>query len=370
MLEEALQICRAMFTEETPSFSGEHYRIENAYNLPRPLRGDIPILVGGGGEKRTLRLVAQYADACNVHGDPDMIRHKMAVIDRHCADVGRDPSEVRRTWGGTLFLTETAEEAAGIEGLLRPAAGDEYDHNFIVGDEAVVVDKVAALIDAGIELDVKADSSSEEELLKGGSIYWVIKGQIAVRQRLRELRAVTRDGVPHCALVLDEKLVPVERRGHRAFQGWRYLQDHEKPQDIGKGRGGLAKMPETLRRELAEARERAQGIRLAWEGEKAAIAGVRETKSAIEEAQVRIDQARREFDYEKAAEIQYGTLPELQRRLAEQEADRERHGRAHRVFRPPAHIDQAAQHRAIAAGGSCGAIAGPALTATSTSTLK
>ena len=151
MLEEALQICRAMFTEETPTFTGEHYRIQDAHNLPRPLRGDIPILVGGGGEKRTLRLVAQYADACNVHGDPDMIRHKMAVIDRHCADVGRDPSEVRRTWGGTLFLTETAEEAAGIEGLLRPAAGDEYDHNFIVGDEAVVVDKVAALIDAGID---------------------------------------------------------------------------------------------------------------------------------------------------------------------------------------------------------------------------
>ena len=151
MLEEALQICRAMFTEETPSFAGEHYRIEGAYNLPRPLRGDIPILVGGGGEKRTLRLVAQYADACNVHGDPDMIRHKMAVIDRHCADVGRDPAEVRRTWAGTLFLLDTAEEATGYAAMLRPAAGDEYDHNFIVGDEAAVVDKVAALMDAGIE---------------------------------------------------------------------------------------------------------------------------------------------------------------------------------------------------------------------------
>jgi len=151
MLEEALQICRAMFTEETPSFAGTHYRIEQAYNLPRPLRGDIPILVGGGGEKRTLRLVAQYADACNVHGDPDIIRHKMAVIDRHCADVGRDPAEIRRTWGGTLFLTETAEEAAGYEAMLRPAAGAEYDTNFIVGDEAAVVDKVAALVDAGID---------------------------------------------------------------------------------------------------------------------------------------------------------------------------------------------------------------------------
>jgi F420-dependent oxidoreductase-like protein len=151
MLEEALQICRLMFTEETPSFSGRHYRIQDAYNLPRPLRGDIPILVGGGGEKRTLRLVAQYADACNVHGDPAMIRHKMAVIDRHCADVGRDPAEVRRTWAGTLFLLDTAEEAAAYEAMLRPAAGDEYEHNFIVGDEPTVIDRVAALVEAGID---------------------------------------------------------------------------------------------------------------------------------------------------------------------------------------------------------------------------
>jgi ATP-dependent Clp protease ATP-binding subunit ClpB len=75
-----------------------------------------------------------------------------------------------------------------------------------------------------------------------------------------------------------------------------------------------------LERELADLTEESDAMKQRWEGEKAAIAGVRETKSAIEEAQVRIDQARREFDYEKAAEIQYGTLPELQRRLAEQEA--------------------------------------------------
>jgi hypothetical protein len=88
----------------------------------------------------------------------------------------------------------------------------------------------------------------EYELLKGGSIYWVMKGQVAVRQKLLELRAVTRDGVPHCALVLHQKLVPVERRLHRAFQGWRYLDPKDAPPDL-KGRAKAA-IPEALRAEL------------------------------------------------------------------------------------------------------------------------
>ena len=87
-----------------------------------------------------------------------------------------------------------------------------------------------------------------DELLKGGSIYWVIKGQIAVRQRLRELRAVTRGGVPHCALVLDQKLVPTERRNHRAFQGWRYFEPDDAPKDL-RARDKVA-LPESLRAEL------------------------------------------------------------------------------------------------------------------------
>src|SRR5436309_4624896 len=76
-LEEAVQICRAMFREERPTFQGRHYRIEEARNVPRPVQaGGPPIMIGGGGEKRTLRLVAQYADMCNVTGDVDGIRHK------------------------------------------------------------------------------------------------------------------------------------------------------------------------------------------------------------------------------------------------------------------------------------------------------
>ena len=88
-----------------------------------------------------------------------------------------------------------------------------------------------------------------DELLKGGSLYWVIKGQIAVRQKLLALKPVVREGVPHCALVLDTKLVPTARRAHRAFQGWRYFEPSDAPRDL-KARD--KSIPDRLRAELTD----------------------------------------------------------------------------------------------------------------------
>jgi alkanesulfonate monooxygenase SsuD/methylene tetrahydromethanopterin reductase-like flavin-dependent oxidoreductase (luciferase family) len=96
-LDEALAVCHSLFREQNPSFSGVHYEIDEAWNSPKPIAGQIPILVGGGGELRTLKLVARYADACNVAGDAAELRHKFAVLDRHCEEIGRDPSEITRT---------------------------------------------------------------------------------------------------------------------------------------------------------------------------------------------------------------------------------------------------------------------------------
>ena len=108
-LEEALQICRAMFREETPSFEGRYYRIHEARNVPRPVQpGGPPILVGGGGEKRTLQLVARYADMANIVGDVATIAHKVDVLRGHCKAVGRDPSEVTVSRLATLVLTTSA----------------------------------------------------------------------------------------------------------------------------------------------------------------------------------------------------------------------------------------------------------------------
>ena len=151
-LEEALQICRAMFTEDAPSFTGKHYRVEKIRNLPRPIRPDgIPIMVGGGGEKRTLRLVAQYADQCNVSGDIDTVHHKLEVLRRHCDDVGRDPAEIRTTRLGSLFLTDSPQQTIDTRAMLIDLAGEEFAAGCTIGTDDEVVEQVAIMIDAGID---------------------------------------------------------------------------------------------------------------------------------------------------------------------------------------------------------------------------
>jgi len=89
-----------------------------------------------------------------------------------------------------------------------------------------------------------------DEVLDGGSLYWVIKGQVAARQRLLAFRAVKKNGVPHCGLVYDKELVPVAPRPRRAFQGWRYLDPKDAPPDLAR-RPGAKGLPEALQRELA-----------------------------------------------------------------------------------------------------------------------
>ncbi len=92
-----------------------------------------------------------------------------------------------------------------------------------------------------------------DDLLDGGSLFWVIKGQVAARQKLLEIRPFTDgEGIGRCHLVLEPKVVAVEPRPYRPFQGWRYLVVKEAPRDIDLRSGDLAKMPEDMRRELAD----------------------------------------------------------------------------------------------------------------------
>jgi F420-dependent oxidoreductase-like protein len=115
MLEETLQICGQMWSDDNGRYDGEHYQLAETICEPRPIRRP-PILIGGDGEKKTLRLVAQYGDIWNsMSPDIDELRHKIDVLNRHCDNVGRDPGEITKTSGG-LALTDPFED---IDGYLK-----------------------------------------------------------------------------------------------------------------------------------------------------------------------------------------------------------------------------------------------------------
>lgn len=121
-LDEALQVSRALFTQQPASFTGAHYAIAGAYNSPRPVHRSIPILVAGGGERRTLDLVARYGDACNLLADLATVPRKLDVLRAHCERAGRDPAEITKT----VFAFDTSDlnKLAADAGALAAAGAD------------------------------------------------------------------------------------------------------------------------------------------------------------------------------------------------------------------------------------------------------
>jgi len=112
LLREAVQVIRAMWTQEAACFEGKYYQVRGAINQPKGVqKPHIPLLIGGDGEKVTLKLVAQYGDACNVGGDLETVKHKLAVLKEHCEAVGRDYNSIHRTVKRMCSIGETDEEA-------------------------------------------------------------------------------------------------------------------------------------------------------------------------------------------------------------------------------------------------------------------
>lgn len=105
-LDEACSVIRALFTQHRASFAGRFYQLEDATLEPKPVQQPLPLLIGGGGEQVTLRITARHADAWNVWGTPEILRQKMAILDRHCAELGRDPKTIRRTAVALLFMSD------------------------------------------------------------------------------------------------------------------------------------------------------------------------------------------------------------------------------------------------------------------------
>jgi len=154
-LEEALQICRAMFREEAPTFEGRYYQIHGALNFPKPVQPNgPPIMIGGGGEQRTLKLVAQYADMSNIFGDQTMVRHKLDVLERHCDAAGRDPNTIIKTRLGSLIIRESDAEAQRLYAQVLNRPGIDRDRvrtSFTVGSPDRVAEEAQKFLDAGLD---------------------------------------------------------------------------------------------------------------------------------------------------------------------------------------------------------------------------
>jgi F420-dependent oxidoreductase-like protein len=166
LLEDALQLLPLLWGPGSPSFTGRVVSVPEATCYPRPLQERVPLLVGGSGEKRTLRLVAQYADACNLFGDAATVRRKVAVLHEHCASVGRSPADVRVTH---LSTSLTASSEAELSSLVDRLRGDRvspevYAARVNAGTVDEQIGRFRELADAGVQTAIVSlpDLSSPE----------------------------------------------------------------------------------------------------------------------------------------------------------------------------------------------------------------
>jgi F420-dependent oxidoreductase-like protein len=154
-LDEAVQVVKLLWMQPTPTFHGRYYELhEPPYNPPNVQRPHPPILIGGGGEKRTLRTVAKYADASNVQGTPEDVARKFKVLDGHCRDVGRDPASIRRSIQIALFLSDDPQfQQRVIQGMTAATGATEEQarKSVLLGGVEDIKRQVQAFIDVGVQ---------------------------------------------------------------------------------------------------------------------------------------------------------------------------------------------------------------------------
>ena len=144
MLDEACQVIQGLFAYDHFDFSGEFYKLQRAPLEPKPRQAKMPLMIGGGGERVTLKIAAKYADEWNVWGNVDTLIHKMEILDRHCETVGREPSAIERCAVALLFLSDDEKY---LKRVRKSAPSDRS----IIGGVNEVRDIVAAYQDAGVK---------------------------------------------------------------------------------------------------------------------------------------------------------------------------------------------------------------------------
>jgi F420-dependent oxidoreductase-like protein len=151
VLRETVEIVKGMWTEADFSYAGKHFQLEGAQCDPKPVQQPHPqVLIGGGGEQLTLRVVARHADAANFGGKPHEWQHKAEVLQQHCKDVGRDYDEIQKTISGEIFIREDESEIEA--GGTRSMWGEPFEswrEGNLVGTPEQVAEKIKAYIDLG-----------------------------------------------------------------------------------------------------------------------------------------------------------------------------------------------------------------------------
>jgi len=168
-LEEAIQIIRKMWTEEpSASFNGKYYQIHNAYCNPKPIqKPSPPILVGGSGERKTLKIVAKYADACNLFGSIETVRKKLNILKEHCKSVGRDYDSILKTKLGAIVVDDSEEIAKSRVKQAFGGMPEEQINEFVIyGTPEDVSRHIELLEQVGIQyLIVDLEPSRELQAL-------------------------------------------------------------------------------------------------------------------------------------------------------------------------------------------------------------
>lgn len=151
---EAVEIVTRMWTDEKASFKGQYYTIDGAINEPKGVQQPhMPLWLGGGGEKVTLKLVAQFAQGCNVGGgDPALIRQKLAVLREHCDALGRDFNSIVRSTGMNVFIVDQGEDVEKATAQARGKASlDEFKKGVVVGTVEQISERIQQVVDAGAD---------------------------------------------------------------------------------------------------------------------------------------------------------------------------------------------------------------------------
>jgi F420-dependent oxidoreductase-like protein len=153
LLADALALLPQMWGPGGKPFHGEVLHVADTSCYPRPLQAHVPILVGGSGERRTLRLVAERADACNLFGEPAVVAHKVAVLREHCLAAGRDPAEVSVSHLGTVLVGDDLDHVGALVERTRPprTSAERHARNVHAGTVEQHVARVARYADAGVD---------------------------------------------------------------------------------------------------------------------------------------------------------------------------------------------------------------------------